>query len=827
MTGFIKRSAAILLAAAMLMGSTIPADAAAYKYSPNDVMYLKGIKQTDKKAKNSYYILDVNGDGVDELLTETPDGKYDTLSIWIYSKKANKAVKKATVKKATAVYSDTKNKRILVAKKGLPKNTYIAYKLKKGKLVKKQVSKTSKKEKLSFVDNEPWVDSDIVGTAKAVGKGSLKDDFHLASNYSHLKKKQIETEYDTDYFISDLQDEVTKNIDEMFSDRTKYPSEKSVGLKICRDYYDFATDWDRRDKDGVEPVRSYVECIKKATSIDELKTIIADPKKSPFTNLIKYNVDLSGIDNRDWTMTLDIDDFSVSAYTLSEKNVPQSDIDDQRVMFEEVNYAILGKLGYSKKEIKSILSGCYELEKALCSSAHIYSDEKIEELLTTFTSYDELCKEYSRYPLKAVLTGYGVTGGRIALAQPDYMTALNDYFTAEHFTQIQSYLIAHNVMDMAAYLDLESCAISIGDDVPKAAKEKKAYINSMNEAILDETKDDGIRTHVDMDSSIFSVAIQDAYMDFFVDDTTQKELEALVKECKDSFRDILANESWMSEAGRKVAVEKLDSMKYFVMKPASAIDPSYLKVDTTKSFLDAMVGFRASRARHICSFVGKNVDRSRWAYDLMPGNGTTKVNAEYLPDLNQFYIYAGIVGTSTFTSSMTKEEQLGRLGTIIGHEMTHGFDPKGSQYDKNGSFVVTKDHPNGWFPDEDYAVYQKRIQRVRAYYDALATLPGITLDGSNLYGEAVADMGGMSIALKIAGKQSGFNYKKFFKSYADMWKRQNSFDVARANIPSDPHPPVYLRVNVTLQQFDEFNDTYGIKKGDGMYLPVKNRLVVW
>ena len=88
-------------------------------------------------------------------------------------------------------------------------------------------------------------------------------------------------------------------------------------------------------------------------------------------------------------------------------------------------------------------------------------------------------------------------------------------------------------------------------------------------------------------------------------------------------------------------------------------------------------------------------------------------------------------------------------------------------------------------------------------------------------------MGGMLIALKIAGKQSGFNYKKFFKSYADMWKRQNSFDVARTNIPSDPHPPVYLRVNVTLQQFDEFNDTYGIKKGDGMYLPVKNRLVVW
>ena len=225
---------------------------------------------------------------------------------------------------------------------------------------------------------------------------------------------------------------------------------------------------------------------------------------TPAALLMKENAILA---SKDYSDFFDIDDFSVSAYTLSEKNVPQSDIDDQRVMFEEVNYAILGKLGYSKKEIKSILSGCYELEKALCSSAHIYSDEKIEELLTTFTSYDELCKEYSRYPLKAVLTGYGVTGGRIALAQPDYMTALNDYFTAEHFTQIQSYLIAHNVMDMAAYLDLESCAISIGDDVPKAAKEKKAHADlpAMNRYILIKS---GLK-----EENVFVIDDQDTFTD--------------------------------------------------------------------------------------------------------------------------------------------------------------------------------------------------------------------------------------------------------------------------------------------------------------------------
>ena len=851
----LKMNTALVLAAALTMGFPVPA--AAYDYSADETMYLTGVRQTAKSDGNSYTLVDVDENGTDELLTASADGKYGRLSIWLYDKKAKTAKRKATLKQAAAVFHDEEEKKLIVEKKNTPKDTYVEYSVKGSKLVKKTVykavkskktgktlfyknkkkitakqyrkyaSSVGKKQELTLINNTPWVDSDVIGAAGAAGKQSGKDDFHLASNYDYFLGEHIKTSYETDYFINHLQENVDSRIEEMFTDRVKYPSEKSRGLTICRDYYDFATNWEKRDSDGVEPLRKYVEGIKDATTLEDLKQLIADPSRSPFTNLVKAKVDLSGTDNLDWTLGLDSDEFSVNAYTLKDAEAGQEQIDMQRESFAAVNIHVLSKLGYGKEEINRILSECYEMEQELSASVNDYTNEEIEELLTTFTSYEELCGRITQFPLKEILSGIGVTGGRVALSQPDYLAALDAYFTSAHVSRIQSYLIAHNVFQAADYLDVETAAISYGYEASEVSRNREEIIEMMESGAKEEATDNGVRTFVGADSGPFSVAVQDAYMDFFVEESTRQKLTALVEKCKDAFRTMLAGEAWMSEAGRTAAVEKLDNMTFFVMKPDEQIDPSYLAIDNTRTFLDAMIKFRESKARHNCEYVGQKVDRTKWCYDLMPGNGPTKVNAEYLPDLNQFYIYAGIVGEDTFTAAMTKEEQLGRLGNIIGHEMTHGFDPRGSKYDKYGSLVATKEHPNGWFTDEDYQAYQERIKKVERFYDSLLTIPGVQLKGSNLYGEAVADMGGMAIGLNIAKRQKDFDYKAYFSAYADMWKRQNSLTTELSNLDADAHPPVYLRVNVTLQQFDEFLDTYGIEKGDGMYLRPEDRLVVW
>ena len=213
---YFKQQTALVLAAALTFGIRVPA--AAYEYSSNESMYLAGVAETAKGEGNSYTLVDVDGDSSYELLTASFDGNTNKLLIWLYDQDAKTAKKKTTVKKAAAVFQDAEGKKIVVERLASPKNIYVEYAVNDGKLSKKAVYKAvkdpttgknifyknkkkitakkyrkyvsavTKNEELTFFNNQPWADSDIVGTAGAAGNRSEKDDFHLASNYEYFSK---------------------------------------------------------------------------------------------------------------------------------------------------------------------------------------------------------------------------------------------------------------------------------------------------------------------------------------------------------------------------------------------------------------------------------------------------------------------------------------------------------------------------------------------------------------------------------------------------------------------------------------------------------------
>ena len=175
---------------------------------------------------------------------------------------------------------------------------------------------------------------------------------------------------------------------------------------------------------------------------------------------------------------------------------------------------------------------------------------------------------------------------------------------------------------------------------------------------------------------------------------------------------------------------------------------------------------------------------------------------------------------------MPKEEKLGKLGEIIGRELTHGFDPLGIRYDKNGNLVATDDDPSGWLPEEDFAAFQVRAKKVADYFDRIRPFPYDACDGASVQGEAIADIGGLAIVLKIAEGIPGFDYDAYFRSHSQLWRMQTTLGKERGEIHNE-HPLRYLRINTVVQQFDEFYETYGIAEGDGMYLAPEDRISVW
>ena len=169
---------------------------------------------------------------------------------------------------------------------------------------------------------------------------------------------------------------------------------------------------------------------------------------------------------------------------------------------------------------------------------------------------------------------------------------------------------------------------------------------------------------------------------------------------------------------------------------------------------------------------------------------------------------------------MTREELYASIGYVIGHEISHSFDSKGAQFDKNGNL-------SNWWEEKDLEEFKEKNDKMAQYYSAMYPWKGAKIEGNILTGEAGADMTSMKCMLRMAEKIPNFNYDKFFRSYAAVHRSIMTQDVQESSYLADEHPLGYLRINTVLQQFDKFNEVYDIKEGDGMYLAPEDRVIIW
>ena len=224
-----------------------------------------------------------------------------------------------------------------------------------------------------------------------------------------------------------------------------------------------------------------------------------------------------------------------------------------------------------------------------------------------------------------------------------------------------------------------------------------------------------------------------------------------------------------------------------------------------------------SSGDRVLATANEKVDKDKWNRYIMP---ISTANAFYEPTDNSINMLAGALDGVVYQSDFTYEQKLGGIGVVIGHEISHAFDPYGAQYDKDGRF-------NSWWTDADKSAFDERSAKLIAFYDALEPVDDMEYSGQLVQAEAVADMGGMKCALRVAADKDAFDYAEFFGSFANVWatKRLKSDEINR--LKTDGHPLDYLRANVTVMQFDEFQACYDVKPGDGMYLAPEDRINVW
>jgi putative endopeptidase len=287
----------------------------------------------------------------------------------------------------------------------------------------------------------------------------------------------------------------------------------------------------------------------------------------------------------------------------------------------------------------------------------------------------------------------------------------------------------------------------------------------------------------------------------------------MVNNIKEALADRIKTLEWMDEATKQEALKKLAAFTVKIGYPDKWRDYSLLKIDRSSYAQNVMRGYMFETDRQLKK-IGKPVDRSEW------GMTPPTVNAYYNPNMNEIVFPAGIMQPPFFDPKADDAVNYGGMGAVIGHEMTHGFDDQGRQYDAVGNL-------RDWWSPESAKAYTERSKAVVAQYAAYEPLPNLHINGELTQGENIADIGGVKIAymalqkaLAKKGPQpkiDGFTpEQRFFLGWAQVWGTNQRAEAARLQTNTDPHPLARFRGNGTLSNMEGFAKAFGCKKGDPM-----------
>ncbi|UKA51922.1 peptidase M13 [Arthrobacter sp. FW305-123] len=320
-------------------------------------------------------------------------------------------------------------------------------------------------------------------------------------------------------------------------------------------------------------------------------------------------------------------------------------------------------------------------------------------------------------------------------------------------------------------------------------------------------------------------AVGQIYVDRHFPAGHKARMETLVSNLIEAYRESITALGWMGEETKKEALKKLDAFRPKIGFPDKWIDYSAVEIDPSDLLGNVERAHDADVDRHLDE-IGKPVDLTKWL--MTPQT----VNAYYHPMLNEIVFPAAILQPPFFTADADDAVNYGGIGAVIGHEIGHGFDDQGSQFDGSGAL-------RNWWTEDDRKAFEALTAKLVAQYDALSpyAAPDHKVNGKLTLGENIGDLGGLTIAYKayllsLNGTEpevlDGFTgFQRFFMSWAAGWRQVIRTEEAVRRLATDPHSPNEFRTNAIARNLDAFHAAFGVTEGDGMWMAPGERVSIW
>ena len=389
--------------------------------------------------------------------------------------------------------------------------------------------------------------------------------------------------------------------------------------------------------------------------------------------------------------------------------------------------------------------------------------------------------------------------GTIVVYDPKAIKEFNGYFTEENFKLYVHWAYCKALLYFAQVLSEELYSISTIYRRTLMGVEKDPVLAKQAYQVV---------------SRFFSEPIGVYYGREYFGEEAKADIVSLVQRIIEMYKVRMKNNTFLAEETKKKAILKLSTIEIKMGYPDSIRDIfSKMVVNSEDSYFDSVLKISVLKNKHELSKLYKKVDRTEWQ---MPGH---MVNACYDPSANDITFPAAILQKPFYSINQSISENLGGIGAVIGHEISHAFDNNGAHFDENGNI-------NNWWSEKDFAAFKELTKDMILQFDGIE-FHGGKVNGELVVSENIADNGGVAVTLAIMHDLDNPDFKAYFKNWAKVWCMKAKEQYIQLLLVNDVHSPAKLRANMTPRNFSEWYQAFDVKDTDEMYIAPEKRIIIW
>ena len=638
------------------------------------------------------------------------------------------------------------------------------------------------------------------------------DDFYEYACGGWMKANPLPAAYSRYGSFDRLAEDNNKRINGILKELLENSYENGTVEQKLSDLYKLAMDSARREQDGLSPVMPLIKRLEAAKTKDQLFAIqlelapygseeffnsyIAADEKNASENIV--NIFQGGLTLGQKDYYLETDEATTKIREAYKKHIVR--------MFQLFGF----KKGAAEQKMKNIM----KVETALAKASKSRTELRDPQANYNKMTLQEFESRYPHFQLEKQGLAMGMKSEhmqQLVVGQPEFMAAADKLFAT---------------MKPVEYRDVMEWGIIDGSTGLLNDEVRAANFDFYGKVMSGRKEDHPLwRRATNQVQGVMGEALGRIYVQKYFPASSKERMKTLVENLRIALGERIAAQDWMDDSTKVNALLKLNTFYVKIGYPDRWTDLSDLKIDAKKSYYENMK--ECSRfwvAWQIEHKAGKPVDRDEW--HMTPQT----VNAYYNPTTNEICFPAGILQVPCFDPTADDAFNYGAIGVVIGHEMTHGFDDQGRQYDKDGNM-------HDWWTEADGKNFTERTDKYADFFSKIKVLPDLNANGRLTLGENLADHGGLQVAwfaYKNATKRNPLPVidgltadQRFFLAYAGVWAGNVTEAEIRNRTKSDPHSLGRWRVNGALPHIDMWYDAFGVKEGDKMFIPKAERLPLW